>query len=401
MNAVTSEFDPAAIAVPLPDPELAWPSGIPDRTPVRQTLRVLQVVNGEHYAGAERVQDLLALHLPEQNVWSGFVCVKPCRFPQERAAQATPLWELPMRGRWDLRPAYQLARLICRERIDLLHTHNARAALIAALAARWTSVRLIHHVHGQTAVEVGARWWTRCNAWLERRVLGACAGVIAVSASTAAYLQTAGAATERIAVIPNGVPGRANFVKRHPGAVLTLGFIALLRPRKGLEVFLESAALLIQQGIKCRLRIVGRFETPEYERDILARCVALGLSERIDWRGFCQPIDAELDVIDVLAFPSVLPEGMPMVLLEALAAGVPIVACRVPGVTDVIQDGGNGLLVEPNDAADLTNGLQRLLNSRELWQRLSAAGHASHEQYFSAQIMTQRVRNLYDRVLAE
>src|SRR4051812_21156823 len=75
------------------------------------TLRVLHVINGEHYAGAERVQDLLAARLPEFNINAHFVCVKPNRFPSSRHCQAAPLTSLPMKFRFDLRPAWQMARM--------------------------------------------------------------------------------------------------------------------------------------------------------------------------------------------------------------------------------------------------------------------------------------------------
>src|SRR5437660_11751100 len=98
----------------------------------RRPLRVLHVVNGEHFAGAERVQDLLALKLPEFGVETAFVCLKPDRFPAARRS-STALYKLAMRGRFDLRPAWQLARLIREEGFALVHTHTPRAALVGPI----------------------------------------------------------------------------------------------------------------------------------------------------------------------------------------------------------------------------------------------------------------------------
>jgi hypothetical protein len=99
------------------------------------TIRALHLVNGEHYSGAERVQDLLARQLPQLGCEVGFVCVKPRRFPAAREAKEAPLVEMPMRGRFDLRAVKRIVRLIHSERYDLIHAHTPRTALIGRLAA--------------------------------------------------------------------------------------------------------------------------------------------------------------------------------------------------------------------------------------------------------------------------
>ena len=93
--------------------------------PSQRTLRVLHLVNGEHYAGAERVQDLLALRLPDFNVDVTLACVKPGVFAQSRRSQATPLINLPMRGRLDVRPAWRLAKIVAGKFRSDSHAHSA------------------------------------------------------------------------------------------------------------------------------------------------------------------------------------------------------------------------------------------------------------------------------------
>ncbi len=98
-------------------------------SPAPKTVRVVHVVNGEHYAGAERVQDLLATGLSEFDVQTTFVCVKPNRFAAMRRSQSTPLVNLPMRSRFDLRPAWRLAQHSARARLrSHSHTHAAGGA---------------------------------------------------------------------------------------------------------------------------------------------------------------------------------------------------------------------------------------------------------------------------------
>ena len=106
--------------------------------------------------------------------------------------------------------------------------------------------------------------------------------------------------------------------------------VGLLRPRKGLETVLDALALLRQQSFSVRLRVIGSFETPGYQREVQQHVACLGIGSAVDWAGFCSDIDTQLARLDLMAFPSLLAEGMPMVVLEAMAAGVPLVASRVP-----------------------------------------------------------------------
>ncbi len=362
----------------------------------RATLRALHLINGEHYAGAERVQDLLAGCLPAHGVDVTFACLKQGRFAALRQSQQTPLVELPMRSRFDLRPALRLASMVRRERFDVLHTHSARALLIARCAAALSGATIIHHVHGNTSSEVKGRRFTRLNAWAERRSLPAADAVIAVSQSVAAYLQSQGVDRKQIHQIPNGVPARACLSEKDPQpSQWTIGFIALLRPRKGLETFLDAAALARAGGLAARLRIVGRFETSDYEREIHARAERLGLADTIDWRGFQRQVDLELDAMDLLAFPSILPEGMPMVLLEAMAAGVPIVGTKVDGITDLLQDEENALLVSAGDPQELSAAIVRLLQDQPLRERVRQTAFYSQNERYSDNAMAAAVAQLY------
>ena len=379
---------------------LAGDSDFVEDSPV-ETVRVLHLVNGEHYAGAERVQDLLALRLPEFGVEPALGCLKPGRFPILRRSQATPLHELPMRGRWDLRPASKLARLLRREGFDLLHTHTPRAALIGQLAAQLAGVPMIHHVHGQTATEVRRRWWSGLMARVERFSVTRAAAVVAVSPTAARYMAANGVAESRIRVVPNGVPAHDTLPTRTlPTGEWTLGTIALFRPRKGLETVLSALSLLRRQGFAARLRAVGSFETADYQREVLQYAADLKIEAHVDWLGFQSDIDRQLAKMDLLVFPSLLAEGLPMVPLEAMAAGVPIVASRVDVVTDLVRDGIEGLLCRPGDADELAAAVGRIIRGESDWQTLRRRAHRRQARSnFSDREMADAIAKLYREVL--
>ena len=182
-------------------------------------------------------------------------------------------------------------------------------------------------------------------------------------------------------------------------AALDRRLCALLRPRKGLETLLEAASLAHVHNPSLRLRIVGRFETSEYEHDILNYANKLNLSDIIEWRRFRQRVDTELDAMDILAFPSILPEGMPMVLLEAMAAGVPIVASRVSGVVDLLQDREDSVLVPPADPAALSAALNLLFATMRFATGCATAAFIRQRKCFSDDIMSKAVAKIYRDIL--
>lgn len=374
-----------------------------DTTPSQEgtgLLRVLHVINGEHFAGAERVQDLLAGSLPPLGFAVSLACLKPGQFAAVRAFREAPLIDLPMRGRFDLWPVRALIRQIRAEGYRLLHAHTPRALLVAGLAARWTGVPLVYHVHSPAARDSTRRWQNRINAAVERALLGQAQAVITVSRSLRDDVVARGLAAEKVTVVPNGVPQRpARPPRRVEETSWTLGTVALFRPRKGIEVLLEALALLRADGLPVRLRAVGGFESPEYEAEVKHRAEQLGLTPAIDWTGFTRDVDRELAAMDALVLPSLFGEGLPMVVLEAMAAGVPVVASRVEGIPEAIEDGREGLLATAGDATALARSLRRLIGGEVDWEQLRRAALERQAEQFSEQSMAAGVAAVYRRVL--
>jgi phosphatidyl-myo-inositol alpha-mannosyltransferase len=176
--------------------------------------------------------------------------------------------------------------------------------------------------------------------------------------------------------------------------------VPLLRPRKGLEVLLEATRLLQERGNQFNLRIVGRFEESDYERQILSHAEKLGLTKLIEWRGFRREVDLELECMSLLVFPSILPEGMPMVLLEAMAAGVPLVASDIEGVRGLLNHEQHALLIPPEDPGALANSIERLINDVVLRRRLRRAAFDLQTAKYSDTTMAAAVAEIYQQVVA-
>lgn len=359
-------------------------------------MKVLHVVNGESYAGAERVQDLLAMRLPDHGFEVAFACIKAGAFPDRRKARDAALASTPMRWRFDLSPASAIARWIREEGFALVHTHTPRSAMIGRVASLRAGVPMIHHVHSPTARDTESRLRNAMNAAVERVSLLGARRLIPVSASLRDQLLAQGVSRERICLVPNGVPTPGPLPQRAPpGRTWTLGCVALFRPRKGLEVLIDAMARLRAAGRQVRLRAVGAFETDAYRGDIVQRVQELGLGDAVEWTGFSSDVNGELRHMDVMVLPSLFGEGMPMVVLEAMAAGVPVLASRVEGTPEVIQHGRSGLLVEPADPNALATMLGNLIDGRHDWSALRRAGYQRQVECFSDHAMASGVASVY------
>ena len=306
----------------------------------------------------------------------------------------------PMRGRIDLRAVRQLTRLVRREGFGLLHAHTPRTVSVAALVSILTGVPLVYHVHSPAARDSTRRWRNRINAWIERRSVARASAVIAVSKSLGEHLKSLSRRDRPVLVVPNGVPCRTPRPPRPAGQTdWTLGTVALFRPRKGIELLLEALAVVRSRGYSVRLRAVGEFETGEYRSSVHEQTARLGLTGAVDWVGFVHDVDRELDRMDWLVLPSLFGEGLPMVILEAMAAGVPVVATRVEGIPEAIRDGQEGWLAEPGSARSLAECLVRAIRGEADWQAMHTAARKRQARCFSDRSMAAGVARVYRRVL--
>lgn len=281
-----------------------------------------------------------------------------------------------------------------RHRPAIVHAHASTGASfvrksLVLLVARASGCKTIFHLHGgafrQYALErSGAlmRRWIRHT--LERSSL-----VIALSDSWAAFLRGF-APRARVAVLPNAVPLPALREEGEPGRVLFLGRI---EAAKGIAELIDAVALLAPRFPQLRLVLGGSGELEALRQAAQAR----GILERVELRGWLDAParDAELARAAVFCLPSHA-EGLPMALLEAMAAGKAVVASAVGGIPELVHDGENGLLVPPRDGAALAAALARLLGDAGLCRQLGARARATVENGYSTQSVCGRLAAIYN-----
>ncbi len=369
------------------------------------TARVLHLVNGEHFSGAERVQSHLGRCLPQYGIQADFVCVKPGRFADlldEHAGAWGQCHRVRMLNRFDLRTAWTIADLVTEHKYDLLHAHTPRTAMLAAVASRLATVPWVYHVHSPASRDSTRRWTNQANAWIEDQSLRRCSHLITVSESLRQDCLARGVDEPRVTVVHNGVPAirPARHATPKPGGTWTLGMVALMRPRKGLEYVLEALSLLAIQGHDVRLRCIGPFESKSYEQRIRERIAELVIEDRVEMAGFTRDVPAELAKLDALVLPSMFGEGLPMVVLEAMAAALPVIATRVEGTPEAIRDGRDGLLAEPCDSDSLADAIRTLVTGGVDWHEMAESAVSRHSTHFSDRSMGHATANVYNRLLA-
>lgn len=365
-----------------------------------ENFKVLHLINGEHFSGAERVQDLLALAMPRFGYEIGFACLKPGKFPGVRDSQECQLFETPMKSRFDVWCAGRVANVFRDNGYRLIHAHTPRTLLIGRLAARKLNCPLVYHVHSPVGRDSERGLANRLNTMIETWSLSGVDKMICVSNSLARYMRELGHDSSRISVVSNGVSAIRDLPSRSlPGKTWTIGTMALFRPRKGTEVLLDAISILENKNIKVTLRAVGPFETEEYEKEVLSRVDALGIADLIEWTGFQTDVNEQLRKMDLFVLPSLYGEGLPMVVLESMANGIPVVASCVEGIPEAVRDGVDGLIFEPSNAVDLAEKLEGLIGDTTRWQSMSERSIQRQQNELSDLSMARGVATVYDELL--
>ena len=391
----------AGLAAPSYSTQGLAPPSVESPTLPTKTANILHIINGEHFAGAERVQDLLALSLPDLGYRITFAALKEGVFESQRKSSGH-LCTFPMRNGWDLRPALQMRRWVEDKGFDAIHSHTVRSAVIARTLAYFTGIPFIHHLHSPTLRDTESGLRNRMNAWAESVALAGADQIICVSHSLAVYAESRGTPKSKIRVVHNGVPDAGPLPKRSaPNRHWTFGVVALFRPRKGLEMMIQALAELRSEGKSVSLRAIGGFESKAYQEAVIKLAGTCNVADCIEWTGFVDNVSKELSALDALVLPSLFGEGLPMVVIEAMASGAPVIASRVEGVTEAIRHGVDGLIVEPGSASDLAATLSALMEGRWSWQSLRENAHQRHSLSFSDQAMAAGVADVYRHVFAQ
>jgi glycosyltransferase involved in cell wall biosynthesis len=310
---------------------------------------------------------------------------------------------------FDIRIWGQVKRLLQAEAPDIIHAHGTRASSNVLWAARKLGIPVIYTVHGWSFHQDQHPLVRRLRILGEKYLTERSEVNISVSASN----QQSGKEMIpqfRSVVINNGIdqqkfdPERAySDIRAELGiardSVVVL-FIARFTAHKQPLILIRAfaRALTMLQGIGAaglHLLMVGDGD----EKDAgVALARELGLEDKISFQAFRQDVPDVLHAADIFVLPS-LWEGLPIGLLEAMAMRKAVIGTRVDGTREVLQDGDNGLMVEPGDVDGLAAAIVRLAADRELRESLRARAFQTVRQRFDAATMTREIESIYSKVL--
>lgn len=310
----------------------------------------------------------------------------PCEIEPQLAKRISPIG--------DLLAAWRLARLFRTRGIVLVHAHSSKAGILGRLGAALARVTAIFTAHGW-AFAPGAPRLRRWFAVLVEAVFSRLARIIiAVSEQDARLARRLGVVgADRMVVIRNGVADGPRRTPKpasdRPPRIVMVGRFA---PQKDQGTLLEAVARL---SAPCTVTLVGDGPDLPRARELAAR---LGLADRVNFVGATPDVDQHLAEADVFVLATRW-EGLPLVILEAMRHGLPVVASDVGGVGEAVVEGETGFLVRPCDRLALAEALERLLDRPALRRTMGAAGRARYDASFTRERMVADVEAVYRGVL--
>ena len=362
-------------------------------------MKILHVETGRYlYGGAQQVAYLVQ-GLAERGIDNVLVCPPGAaigaHFSRDRAWPRVRVLETACNGDLDFGFVRRLRRIIDAEQPQLVHLHSRRGAdVLGGIAARRSGVPA---VLSRRVDNPEHPMWAR---WKYARY----AKVICISKGIAEVLLAEGVAAERIAVVRSAVDAapwtqpasRTEFCtefKVDPDALL-VGVAAQLIERKGHRVLLQALRDLPEHT---QLAVLFFGQGPL--RSALEQEVrSLGLQQCVRFAGFRQDLARWMGCLDLLVHPAYR-EGLGVSLLQAAAAGVPIIASRAGGMPEAVGDGENGLLVPPGNAEALALALRRLIADPDLRRQFAAGGIARIAREFSIAAMVEGNLQIYRQLL--
>jgi glycosyltransferase involved in cell wall biosynthesis len=370
-------------------------------------MKVLHVINTLSAGGAELHLLTLCRYLKRQGAELVVACLKEhVRGSRSLVAdfenENIRVINLDADSRYNLSFLGRLLRLVKNERPDILHTHLPRADIAGALAFRLASPpAFVCSVHGI----YHDRWFGPWSAPLMRCAYREADAVIAISAAVKNWLhQDLGIRGDKVKVIHYGIETnrftRCNAVKNLNGKTngqAVVGSIGRLEPGKGFDCLIRAMQEVRQQVPNASLSIAGH-DPLGYGNELAGLIVRLSLKDHVQLVGFQRDVASFLHATDVFAFAS-RSEGFGQVVIEAMAAGKPVVVSRIPSLTEIVKDGETGLLIEPGQPEHFARAITWLLMHRKEAEELGRRGQTCVQDHFSADKMARETVSLYDQLV--
>jgi glycosyltransferase involved in cell wall biosynthesis len=288
----------------------------------------------------------------------------------------------------------QLSKLIQAEEICVIHAHEFAMNTYGSILSGLTGVPVITTVHGKSYYH---EMWRRRFAY---RLIARWSKMVAVSEDIRTFLITqVGIKEDRVVTIHNGIDVKAyrdrsqgESAQQNGRTEYVIGAVGSLYPVKGHTYLLKALAIVLksQPHVVCKIAGQGRLL-----HQLQAEAADLGIANQVTFLGLRHDIPQILQSIDVFVLPS-LSEGLPLSVLEAMAAGKAVIATDVGGISEVVQNERTGFVVPPKDPEALASRILQLMADQAVAKRLGRAGREQVKRDFSLSTMTKQYETLYE-----
>jgi len=374
-------------------------------------LKVLTLTDQLIYlgGGAERVAMEIATRLDQSRFESVFCASRYWEGARTNSVQdaerrmheaGVRYFGLGRRSSTDFHRWLPLRGILRRERVDVLHAHMFGSNVWGTMIGRLARVPVIvAHEHTWSFEGKPLRRFT------DREVIGrGSTAFIAVSRDDRRkMIEIEGVDPKKILHVPNGIapppPPSGADVRAElgiPAGAPVIGTVSVLRPQKALDVFIRASAALLRDHPELRVLLAGDGPLRGELTDLVQ---SLGVQDRLLMLGYRSDAPDVLAALDVAVSSSAF-EGSPLAVMEYMESALSIVATRVGGVPDLIEDGVQGLLVEPGDVTALTGAIRRMLDDPEAARRMGEAARERRRHEFTVDLMVRRFEALYERLAA-
>ncbi|HZK54590.1 MAG TPA: glycosyltransferase [Desulfosporosinus sp.] len=362
---------------------------------------ILHIIGGGEIGGAEQHVLTLLNGIDRSRFTPHLVCLTTGPLAALAHDANIPTRTLPMHFPLDLSPLPGILRWARQKEIHLIHTHGSRANLLGRLGARWLGVPSVTTFHSSLAHDYLSPWSARVALGLDRLTLPLTSGIITVSEYLAQEVTLRGG--RNLETIYNGQApisfsdrpsSREQFRLQWgiPADAFVLGTIGRLHPAKGQTHLIKAVTQLRLKFPNLHLLFIGEGPLREdLENELKQTTIPHTLT------GYLPQAYESLPAMDLFILPSVS-EGMGLVLLEAMQAGVPIVASTVGGIPEVVRAGKDGLLVPPGDVEGLCEACSKIIDNPDLANSLAVSG-LNRWQMFSIASMVFETEQVYTRIL--
>ncbi|MBI1976043.1 MAG: glycosyltransferase family 4 protein [Candidatus Omnitrophica bacterium] len=297
--------------------------------------------------------------------------------------------------------AYQLSRRLKREPVDVIHAHTRVAQVVAARLSRQLGIPYVATWHGIYGSNLGRRLWP-------------CAGDRTIAISQVVFrhlLEDVKFSKEKIRCVHNGIDTERYLIRpeeivlqeyrqrwqlsEHWPVIGSIGRLAA-GGVKGFDLLLRAAVLLVPKFPNLRILLAGEGPRRSYLQQLAQE---LGIDQKVRFVGVVEDIRIPLALMDLFIFPSRWPEAFGLTLVEAMAAGKPVIATMVGAVPEIVQHGSDGWLVEPDNVSLLAGGILKLLQDKSLAEKLARSGQRQVREKFHVGRFVSEIEAVYREVI--